>query len=732
MEFLSQSALPLAAVSFESLISIVYFVLAFSLVIFVHELGHFAVAKFCGIKVLRFSIGMPPRLIGIRIGETDYCIGALPLGGYVQMLGGETGDETEDGAGAAPDDPRAFVNKSVGARAAVLSAGVVMNLIFAFVLFIAIFQHGINSPSNEVGRVLADGAAGRLADKEGPEASLMPGDLILSVNGTEVADFLEIQVETALSDTDKPLEIVVQRDGRTRTLVIPRGAAGKAPALAAGRPLIGFEGARSLTIPPGAPAELPVGWTITGVKGDGVKGDGVKGDGGFEDIDTHVALEERFARNAGRPVTLRLKAPEGDAVREAVVTPRLTVPDDKARTLLGGLLPRIKIRRVEPGSPADAGGLRAGDVVLAVDGNELPNRDGLVKAIHAAGEQPITFRVLRGERTETVVVAPQSRRWERRPTVGIEYGDFDWDHFVVGEVLTTYLINDAALLGLRTGGLPDALADRIALLQGKPFPDRAAFEAALDGLFPEGGLGGHRDFVLGMAERYRAERAGFRAGDVITSFAGETVGGWAELARVVAAKAATVERRPRDVAGRVNGTKFPVAVRRDGREVTLEAEVLPLAYETAHIPVGIGVDFRHKTKEVRAASAYEAVQMGLHKTWYMMAQVYLTLKQMIRGQLGAENLSGPLGIVTMGAKVAQHDSLQMWYMLAAINVNLAVLNFLPIPILDGGHIVFLIAEKIRGKPVPQEVAGWINYVGLMLLLALFLMVTYNDVAKLAK
>lgn len=469
MEFLSQT-LPVAAVSFESLISIVYFLLAFSLVIFVHELGHFAVAKFCGIKVLRFSIGMPPRLIGIQIGETDYCIGALPLGGYVKMLGGETGDETEDGAGSDPDDPRAFVNKSVGARAAVLSAGVIMNLIFAFVLFIAIFQHGINSPSKEVGRVLADGAAGRLADKEGPEASLMPGDLILSVNGTEVADFLEIQVETALSDSDKPLEIVVQRDGRPRTLVIPRGAAGKAAALAAGRPLIGFEGARSLTIPAGAPAELPVGWTITGVKGDG----------GFEDVDTHVALEERFARNAGRPVTLRLKAPEGDAVREAVVTPRLTVPDDKARTLLGGLLPRIKIRRVEPGSPADAGGLRAGDVVLSVDGNELPGRDGLVKAIHAAGERPITFRVLRGERTETVVVAPQSRRWERRPTVGIEYGDFDWDHFVVGEVLTTYLINAAALQGLRSGGLPEALSDRLALLQGKPFPDRAAFEAALD------------------------------------------------------------------------------------------------------------------------------------------------------------------------------------------------------------------------------------------------------------
>ena len=98
----------------------IYFLLAFSLVIFVHELGHFAVAKFCGVKVLRFSIGMPPRLIGIQIGETDYCIGALPLGGYVKMLGqddsGDSESETGPASAAAATDPRAFNNKSVSAR----------------------------------------------------------------------------------------------------------------------------------------------------------------------------------------------------------------------------------------------------------------------------------------------------------------------------------------------------------------------------------------------------------------------------------------------------------------------------------------------------------------------------------------------------------------------------------------------------------------------------------------
>jgi regulator of sigma E protease len=91
-----------------------------------------------------------------------------------------------------------------------------------------------------------------------------------------------------------------------------------------------------------------------------------------------------------------------------------------------------------------------------------------------------------------------------------------------------------------------------------------------------------------------------------------------------------------------------------------------------------------------------------------------------------------VGILAVGGKVARQDTLHMWYILAAISINLAVINFLPIPVLDGGHILFLIIEKIRGKPVAPETYDRVNRVGLMILLVLIVLVTYSDVAKLLR
>ncbi|HUU23848.1 MAG TPA: site-2 protease family protein, partial [Phycisphaerae bacterium] len=110
------------------------FVAGLGLVIFVHELGHFLVAKAVGIKVERFALGFGPRLLGFVRNETDYCVNLLPLGGYVKMLGQEDFKPLE----GEQADPRAFYNKSVGARLAVISAGVVMNVILAAVLFVIV------------------------------------------------------------------------------------------------------------------------------------------------------------------------------------------------------------------------------------------------------------------------------------------------------------------------------------------------------------------------------------------------------------------------------------------------------------------------------------------------------------------------------------------------------------------------------------------------------------------
>ena len=129
---------------------ILQFVVGLGLVIFVHELGHFLVAKAVGIKVERFALGFGPRLIGFQWGETDYCIKALPLGGYIKMLGQEDlrpANEVED------LDPRSYNAKPVWARLCVISAGVVMNVILAAVLFVLVVMIGMDSPAAVVGAV---------------------------------------------------------------------------------------------------------------------------------------------------------------------------------------------------------------------------------------------------------------------------------------------------------------------------------------------------------------------------------------------------------------------------------------------------------------------------------------------------------------------------------------------------------------------------------------------------
>src|SRR5271165_32444 len=104
------------------------------LVIFIHELGHFLMAKWNGVKVEKFSIGFGPTLFGFRRGETHYVLAMVPLGGFVKMLGEGPEDEANKST-----DPRAYPNKSVSARMAIISAGVIMNLLFGWLCFTYLF-----------------------------------------------------------------------------------------------------------------------------------------------------------------------------------------------------------------------------------------------------------------------------------------------------------------------------------------------------------------------------------------------------------------------------------------------------------------------------------------------------------------------------------------------------------------------------------------------------------------
>ncbi|MCY2927138.1 MAG: site-2 protease family protein, partial [Planctomycetota bacterium] len=150
----------------EYILPILLLVLGLSMVIFVHELGHFMVAKLVGIKVERFALGFGKRVFGFRKGETDYCFNLFPLGGYIKMLGQEDVAPLTEQA-----DPRAFNNKSVGARFAVISAGVIMNVIFAAILYVVLGLTGIRFEAPVVGGVVPGSPAASAKVDFGLQAS---------------------------------------------------------------------------------------------------------------------------------------------------------------------------------------------------------------------------------------------------------------------------------------------------------------------------------------------------------------------------------------------------------------------------------------------------------------------------------------------------------------------------------------------------------------------------------
>src|SRR3989338_8414782 len=143
------------------------------ILIFVHEFGHFILAKLVGVRVLKFSLGFGPKLIGRKYGDTEYLISAVPLGGYVKPLGEEPGEEIKE-----EDKPFAYNYQPVWKRALIVFAGPVFNLFFAALIFIFIFMHGLPVLFPEVGDVMKQSPASA--------AGLIKGDRIVEADGVVV------------------------------------------------------------------------------------------------------------------------------------------------------------------------------------------------------------------------------------------------------------------------------------------------------------------------------------------------------------------------------------------------------------------------------------------------------------------------------------------------------------------------------------------------------------------
>lgn len=179
-------------------------IVAIGILIFVHELGHFFMAKVNGIKVETFSMGFGPKLFSYNFGGTCYQLSAIPLGGYVKMAGEEPGEDRNDN----PDD---YYNKKPWQRMLVIAAGPVMNLILAYLIFSGLFFSGLQTYSTTIGTLMVDYPA--------EQSGLLQGDKIISING-ETVNKWDDMVSMIHKSADKEMDFEIKRGDKTFPLKI--------------------------------------------------------------------------------------------------------------------------------------------------------------------------------------------------------------------------------------------------------------------------------------------------------------------------------------------------------------------------------------------------------------------------------------------------------------------------------------------------------------------------------
>jgi len=179
-------------------INIISVIILLGVLVFVHELGHFLMAKWAGVGVLKFSLGFGPKLVGKKIGETEYIISMIPLGGYVKLLGESPDDQLSE-----DDEKRAFLKQHVLRRIGIVAAGPVFNFLFAIMVFAIVYMIGIPVLTTEVGDIQKGSPAF--------QAGLKGGDIVLAINGEDVSDWGEL-AGIIVNSEGRELEIKVERN----------------------------------------------------------------------------------------------------------------------------------------------------------------------------------------------------------------------------------------------------------------------------------------------------------------------------------------------------------------------------------------------------------------------------------------------------------------------------------------------------------------------------------------
>ncbi|MFZ0035072.1 MAG: site-2 protease family protein [Sedimentisphaerales bacterium] len=668
--------------------------------ILIHEFGHFILAKLCGIKVEAFSIGFPPTLVGvlrtergwrIRIlprlfsqdeessdgglsftigrkgrqpSETEYRVGAIPFGGFVKMLGQEDIGPIKTSA-----DPRSFANKSVGARLAVITAGVVFNAIGALIVFMIVFLIGINRVPAVVGGVVPDSPAAR--------AGLAGGDEIIGISGNNRdLDYYDIAVAAALSGRNEEVALKVRHeDGSIEDYAIvseqkPGGEIKE----------FGIVLPQSLIVARVSDANELL--AKTGLR----PGDRIKSVDG-KDVRSYWEFEKIVQEPIAPAVTVKAeRIEEGGKSEEVEAKIKLNLiateikgePESETGHICS-MVPRLRIEAVSKKSPSNEGRLRAlfsgkkkdegveageelqsGDIILSAGEVENPTYKEFREVTTEYEDKEMPIRVLRAgaddaEEELTITVTPKRSKKDNRVVIGIFLVPaFDAEHPIVAKTIST------------------------------------------------------EDWPV---------KLDIPRGATITAVNGVKVSNFYDIIREIR----------RDAGGHVTIDYRLDDKKKGGVALEVKADENFAAVKSVFADL---VPFRPLEKLYKAKGPVDAIGMGYRKTVMFIAQAYITLKGLATGLFSPKGLMGPVGIVSLSYRiVAERPFIDYVYFLGLISTSLAVFNILPLLPFDGGYIVFLLIEKIKGSPVSVRIQERIASVGWVLVIALALYVTFNDIVR---
>jgi regulator of sigma E protease len=670
---LAQMLPTLAAFSFEALLSkglsFLLVAVGIGLVIFFHELGHFAVAKWCNVFVERFSIGFGPILWSRKYGETEYALSAIPFGGYVKMLGQDDLDPSQMTSEELAKDPRSYMAKPVYQRMAIISAGVTMNVITGVLFYAVAFGHGIVTLPAHVGSLLA----GRPAWEQG---ILQTGDNITSIAGRPTKTFEDINRAIALSSGE--IEVKgVHADGKTFDFSLT-------PELSDGHRMIGVTPALSLKVlktrdpaevaaDPGSPAadatpRFEPGDRVVGLDGHGVT--------------DFAQLQQLLVDNRTKPVVFKVdRDSDPDHPVEVRVSPQpfrqmgMTMdigkitsmvkdsPAEKNGILVGDKIIRLNDRSV--GEQIDP--LRLPDELAALAGQEV--KISVQRETAQADPKVVDIRLVPANKPGWVECPKLPDTPLSAPAIGVAYS-------VIPTVLQVQPGSPAAKAGVKKGDriktaelvLPAELAKE------RGSKDKIEIDFTADKKSPKSGTW---PFVVYLTQL---------APDCVVRLTFTT----------------------------------------QDREV---AELTPVADPKGDwfMPGARGLRLATETITLKSDGLADAAMMGLTHTKNSILDLYLTLRNLFTGDLSYENFHGPLGIISVAYGVAQQGLAEMCLFLGILSANLAVLNFLPIPVLDGGHMVFLIWEAVTRKRPSERVQIAATYFGMAFVLCLAILVFYLDI-----